>query len=325
MYDCQEDAKENAYFNDQFFKGFSKKKFTYSIASIYQSFTSDVILLSHVHLIALGWIIKLLNSKKKIVLFVHGIEFWGRLSWLQSKMISSVDLFLPVSNFTSKQMQLNNQIDSRKIKLLKHCLDPVLIQKRNSNDPAVTKKKLGISDEDKMILSLCRISKTDRNKGYVKIIHSLVNIKSAYPSCKYVLAGPYTEEEKKYLECLASDLCVSNRLIITGYLSDDEIVSLFSIADVFILPSTKEGFGYVFVEALYYGLPVIAGNHDGSSDALYNGAFGKLIDVNDQVAIDDALIEVLSDKIKFIISRDQVLLQFNYLNYKNKLYDLLYY
>ena len=138
------------------------------------------------------------------------------------------------------------------------------------------------------------------------------------------MVGPYTDDEKEFVETLASKLGLSDRLIITGYLSDEEIIKIFNIADVFILPSTKEGFGYVFVEALYFGVPVIAGNEDGAAEALCNGKFGVMVDVSDYNAIESAITDVLSGKNKHIVNRQDLLSQFDYSNYKSKLCDLVY-
>ena len=53
--------------------------------------------------------------------------------------------------------------------------------------------------------------------------------------------------------------------------SDEELVDHYNLSNVFLMPSYGEGFGIVFLEALSCGIPVIAGNTDGSKDALMNG------------------------------------------------------
>ena len=70
---------------------------------------------------------------------------------------------------------------------------------------------------------------------------------------------------------------LSESVIFTGYVKDEEVAAHFSIADIYIMPSTKEGFGIIFIEAMFYGKPVIAGNKDGSADALQNGTLGILV------------------------------------------------
>ena len=58
----------------------------------------------------------------------------------------------------------------------------------------------------------------------------------------------------------------------------EELPDYFRLADVFVMPSTGEGFGIVFLEAMATGVRVIAGNQDGSRDALCDGALGTLVD-----------------------------------------------
>ena len=66
-----------------------------------------------------------------------------------------------------------------------------------------------------------------------------------------------------------------------GRLHGQELLDYYRLADVFVMPSTGEGFGIVFLEASATGLPVIAGNRDGSVDALAEGRIGTLVDPDD--------------------------------------------
>ena len=68
------------------------------------------------------------------------------------------------------------------------------------------------------------------------------------------------------------------------------------MADLFIMPSRKEGFGIVFLEALLCGLPVIGGNQDGTVDALKNGELGLLIDPDNKAAIIKSIQDTLLNK-----------------------------
>ena len=73
---------------------------------------------------------------------------------------------------------------------------------------------------------------------------------------------------------------------------------MYSASDVFIMPSTGEGFGIVFLEALASGLPVIAGNKDGSTDPLKDGELGILVNPEDRGQILASLSDTLTKKIK---------------------------
>ena len=87
-------------------------------------------------------------------------------------------------------------------------------------------------------------------------------------------------------------------MILTGFVHDEEVADHYLLADVFILPSLKEGFGIVFIEAMACGLPVVAGNKDGSVDALKNGELGTLVDPGNEAEILQALKSCLSGAVK---------------------------
>jgi glycosyltransferase involved in cell wall biosynthesis len=70
----------------------------------------------------------------------------------------------------------------------------------------------------------------------------------------------------------------------------------YQLADVFVMPSTGEGFGIVFLEASATGLPVIGGNRDGSVDALAEGRLGALVDPNDVNGLAQAIVTALDQK-----------------------------
>ena len=85
------------------------------------------------------------------------------------------------------------------------------------------------------------------------------------------------------------------------------------------MPSRKEGFGIVFIEAMYYGLPVIAGNMDGSSDALLHGKLGQLVNPDSVEEIANAISNILKNKPSYIPDRKLLIQHFSYETYKNNL------
>ena len=61
-----------------------------------------------------------------------------------------------------------------------------------------------------------------------------------------------------------------------GKVEDAELPDVYRMADVFVMPSTGEGFGIVFLEAMSCGTPSLGGGWDGSADALRDGSMGTV-------------------------------------------------
>jgi phosphatidylinositol alpha-1,6-mannosyltransferase len=74
---------------------------------------------------------------------------------------------------------------------------------------------------------------------------------------------------------------------------DADLPDLYRAADVFVMPSTGEGFGIVFLEAMRSGIPAIGGNGDGSMDPLRDGTAGYAVSCDDRGELLDAIRSAL--------------------------------
>jgi phosphatidylinositol alpha-1,6-mannosyltransferase len=204
---------------------------------------------------------------------------------------------LAVSSFTKGKMLATQGLSAGKAKILHNTLDPAFRTHVASTAKAGVFRKYKLQGTEKIIFTLCRISAKEKEKGYEKVIRSLPGLLKTHPSIKYIIAGKEEDAtERKRLGNLIHELQLDSHVIVTGYLTDEEVALHYALCDVFILPSTKEGFGIVFLEALAWGKPVIAGNADGSREALLNGELGMLVNPADENQIQAALATVLDGK-----------------------------
>jgi phosphatidyl-myo-inositol dimannoside synthase len=90
------------------------------------------------------------------------------------------------------------------------------------------------------------------------------------------------------------ELGLTENVILGGYVPDHELRSHYNLCDVFAMPSKGEGFGIVFLEAMACGKPVVAGNKDGSVDAVLNGQIGALVDPDSVDEIGLTLVQTLA-------------------------------
>jgi glycosyltransferase involved in cell wall biosynthesis len=123
--------------------------------------------------------------------------------------------------------------------------------------------------EKKVLLTLSRISALERYKGHDQVIDALQELVLIVPNLVYVIAGSGDDltRLKEKVKLLKLDCYV--RFI--GYVSDSDKSDIYRLADVFVMPSKGEGFGFVFLEALACGIPVVGSYTDGSKEALRNG------------------------------------------------------
>jgi glycosyltransferase involved in cell wall biosynthesis len=99
--------------------------------------------------------------------------------------------------------------------------------------------------------------------------------------------------DRKRLEEKAERLCVADYVVFSGYIPEGEKADHFRLADVFIMPSRGEGFGFVFLEALASGVPVIGSKLDGSCEALCGGEMGILVDPRNYKDIENGILTAL--------------------------------
>ncbi len=323
MYDQQCDADENKYFPSEIFSGFGEAKISFILSSVRAGILADTVIMSHINLLLVGWLIKLINPKVKLILFAHGIEIWGSVGFKKKHMLPCIDVFVPVSNFTAKKIMDVHHVHEDKIKVLNNCLDPFMPLGKEFSDKAVVREKYGFKKEDIILFTLSRLSSKERYKGYDKVLEALVKVKQQFSNVKYLIAGSYDIEEKRYIDEMSKKLHLEDAVILSGFVPEEDLVAYFSMADIYVMPSMKEGFGIVFIEAMFYGLPVIAGNKDGSVDALRNGELGTLVDPLDVDAIEKSLLSLLYNLETSAPDKAVLLHHFSFTQYKRNLERIL--
>lgn len=266
------------------FKGFSGNKWFFTFQSFFSALRADVLVLGHVNVSLVYLLAKFFKPSLKCVLIVHGVEVWREVSPVQLKALKSVSMILTVSKYTAQTLNERYSIDFKKIKVINNMIDPYIVvpESFQKNEEIIDKHKL---KGKKVILTVCRIRKTEKDKGYDKVIQVIPALLKEDEDLVYLLVGKYDVDEKLRLDILIRDLNISDKVLFSGYVSDNELEEYYKLADIFVMPSKKEGFGIVFIEALLNGLFVIAGNKDGSVDALDNGNLGILIDPDDSEAL----------------------------------------
>ncbi len=249
----------------------------------------DTIFCGHIHMMPIAAPLARLSGAS-LWLQIHGIEAWERPSRLLQWSVRQANLVTAVSRHTRRRFLSWAGIAPEKVKVL-----PNTIHEKFSSGP----KSANLLDRydlhgSKVLLTVSRLAASERYKGHDRVIEALPLVLAVCPQMRYLIAGD--GDDRPRLEELTKRHGVTDKVVFAGHVPEDELVDHFRLADVFVMPSLGEGFGIVFLQAAACGLNVIAGNLDGSVDALADGRLGRLIDPLDEDALAEAIIIALSEK-----------------------------
>ncbi len=256
-----------------------------------QMIQPDVVLYGHVMLAPLAALARTVSPNSHQVLFVHGTEVWDDSDyrrvplWEIVAVQECVDRVVSVSHFTAARMARAFRLSDSRFRLLPNAVDV-----QGSGYRPTTNHK---NWQPSVLLTVARLSARDRYKGIDKVILAMPRVLSVLPQARYDIVGegPLRSE----LRSLAERTGVANRVRFLGYLDDGQIQNAYASSHVFVMPSSGEGFGIVFLEAWKHNLPVICGNRDASSEVVVNGRNGLTVDPLDLEQIAEAAIRLLSD------------------------------
>ncbi len=287
---CDSNADEK-YFPVEKYKGYSRHLLAFIIQSVLRAKKFDQIIFGHINLAIIGCLIKILFPKKRVILIVHGIEAWQALHTFKKYLLQKADLILTSSNFTKSKLVEVQKVNPAKISIFYNTIDPFFSLPANFEQNSKIRNYYGLKSDDYILFTLTRLSYLEQYKGYDTVIKCLPQLLQSIPNLKYVIGGKYDKEEKARIDEIIKKLHLEKAVIFTGYIKEDELIEHYQMADLFIMPSKAEGFGIVFIEAMVSGLPVIAGNIDGSVDALQNGELGTLVNPFSTEEISEKVLE----------------------------------
>lgn len=136
-----------------------------------------------------------------------------------------------------------------------------------------------------------------REKGIAELLHATAEIREKHPEVRLLIIGGSLPSDRDPAEAtfaaLVDSLGVRDAIITSGF--TDRVADYLSAADVFVLPSYREGMPRSILEAMAAGLPVVATDIRGCREEVVDGETGLLVPVRDSAALAAAIGCVLDD------------------------------
>jgi len=249
---------------------------------------ADVVFCGHIFMAPLAALLAR-RLRARLWLQTHGVDAWGPRTSVVGMATRAADLVTCVSRFTRDRLLGWLDLEPWRVRVL-----PNTVGEGFTPGPAPTalRERYGLGGR-RVLLTISRLWAAERYKGHDRVIAALPALVKAGADVAYLVVG--SGDDGPRLEQIAAEKGVRDRLILAGAVPAGELADHYRLADVFVMPSVKEGFGIVFLEAAACGIPVVGGNRDGSWDALREGRLGRAIDPEDDGQLTEAVLGALAE------------------------------
>jgi glycosyltransferase involved in cell wall biosynthesis len=278
------------------FRGFGRAKIAFGLAGMADAragkgAAAGAILALHPNLaLPARWIRRIAPSLKTIVI-CHGVEVWKPLPRLRRRALVAANLVLAPSSDTIRKLISVQGVPQERIRKLPWCLSPEFLAMADDRG------KLPVLPDfprGRIVLTVGRWAASERYKGVDLLIGAIAQLRGAHADLHLVAVG--SGDDLPRLRALAGSLGISGVVHFFENLSRPEIATCYSRADLFALPSTAEGFGLVFLEAMAFSKAVVGAAAGGSVDVIEDGVNGLLVPANDPEGLAQALDRLLRDE-----------------------------
>jgi phosphatidylinositol alpha-1,6-mannosyltransferase len=203
----------------------------------------------------------------RLVIHLHGIEIWKRPSLLRRHAIEAADLLLCVSRDTRQRALSHFEIPSERVVVLNNTCD---IGVGGNGDEADSDTFAG--NRSSTLLTVSRLDIRERYKGHEHVFDAMVSLRARGVELSYEIAGD--GDDRSRLEELARARGLSEHVRFLGQVPPDDLPGLYRSSRVFVMPSSGEGFGIAFLEAMMMATPAVGLAKAGANDALSDGVIG---------------------------------------------------
>jgi phosphatidylinositol alpha-1,6-mannosyltransferase len=224
--------------------------------------------------------------KPKTALFIHGTEFWAIESGSREQVVRNSDMILTNSDFTAGTVRDRMPEVASRVRAVLLCIDPTLTSRWESMGTATP------GDREPAVLIVARMHDGEPGKGHETLIDAWSRVRESVPAARLWIVGDGTARPE--LERRAREKCAEG-IDFLGKISDEDLSDRYDRASLFAMPSQQEGFGLVYAEAMWHGLPCIGSSSDAAREVIREGVTGTIVPYGDAGTLAGRIVAMLED------------------------------
>jgi glycosyltransferase involved in cell wall biosynthesis len=245
------------------------------------------------------WVKRKFHNIKVIGLTQMFVDY-AKKGFFHKLIYKQLDQMITLTNIQKDHLLEMLPVPAEKYVVIPNGVDSDKFVPQDKNDPERqnVRKSLGVDKNNELLVGL--IGRFDRQKGQLEMIEAVKNLKARLPHVKYVLVGADTHGEEPLQKKILQEILLNgleSHVQVRGY--TDNVSAIMKALDIFIMPSYKETFGIVLVEAMACEKVCISTNAGGPVEILEKGEFGLLIEPQSAKAIEDGIQEVVKNLAQF--------------------------
>ncbi|MEH6680484.1 MAG: glycosyltransferase family 1 protein [Sediminicola sp.] len=197
---------------------------------------------------------------------------------------------ITVSNFEKQNISNIYKLDKSKIQTVHNGVALNFALTISANKKEDVKRKYGLPKQ-----FLLHLGNTDPRKNTARVLTAFYKyVNSTTEDIKLVLVGLNEIKLKAVLKAIDLEKELADRIVLTGYVADEDLPVIFHLSEVFLFPSLREGFGIPIIEAMACGVPVITSNTSSMPEVAGDAAC--LIDPTSVESIVEAIVKIRLDE-----------------------------
>lgn len=260
--------------------GCNRRKSDFIRAALRLSRGCPDLVCGHVAQLPVAWLARRLNPRLRYYLVAHGIEVWRPFTAPERLALRGAERIFCVSDYTRRE-------------LLRHCPLPagravVLPNALDAGFPIA--RGVPLAECAPVILTVTRLTFADRYKGVEDLIAALPAIRREMPGAQLRIVGRGDDVER--LRAVAAGAGCADAVAFLGFVDDDTLREEIRRCRLFALPSKKEGFGLVFLEAMASSRPCLGAEAGGVPEVI-DASSGVLVPYGDLAAIAAGAVSAL--------------------------------